>query len=377
MKHTVQRLSLAFLVLIAAVIAFATGTAVVSTRADGSLSGALNPVDSALLAVPTYTTDNERLLNSLYELVAPSVVLIHVNVETRSTTGEATGSGFVYDQSGNIITNNHVVDGATDIAVNFYDGRIVRGEIVGVDPDSDLAVIHVDDVPTEALRPLPLANSDTLFVGQEVFALGAPFNQAWTMTTGIVSALDRSIQGLTEFSIGSAIQTDAAINPGNSGGPLLNLQGEVVGVNSQIISRTNSSSGIGFAIPSSLVSRVAQSLIASGRVDYSYLGMSGTDMSLSLIEALNLPNTTQGVVVSGVENGSPAANGGLLNPSGTETQLNSIDIITSVDGVLVSGMPDLISYLASNTQPGQTINLSVLRNGQTVNLPITLSTRPR
>lgn len=377
MKHPVQRLSLAFLVLAAVVVAFATGTAVVSTRADNSVSDAISAVQADPAAAPTYTTDNERLLNSLYESVAPSVVLIHVSVETPSASGGATGSGFVYDLSGNIVTNNHVVNGATDIAVNFYDGRIVRGEIVGVDPDSDLAVIHVDDVPVEALHPLPLADADSLFVGQEVFALGAPFNQAWTMTTGIVSALDRSIQGLTAFSIGSAIQTDAAINPGNSGGPLMNLQGEVVGVNSQIMSRSNSSSGVGFAIPSSLVSRVAQALIADGRVDYSYLGLSGTNISLGLIEALNLPNTTQGVVVSSVENGSPAAIGGLQNPSGTQNRLDSIDIITSVDGLEVSGMPDLIAYLASSTRPGQTINLSVLRDGQTINLPITLSARPR
>ncbi|MBE2182941.1 MAG: trypsin-like peptidase domain-containing protein [Anaerolineae bacterium] len=376
MKSTIRRLSLAFLVVTAVVIAFASGTAVVSTRADGSVSGSLS-VLNAPAAEPTYTTDSERLLNSLYESVSPSVVLIHVSINTQNGSGEATGSGFIYDQSGNIVTNNHVVDGASDISVMFYDGRIVRGEIVGVDADSDLAVIHVDNVPAESMRPLPLADSGTLFVGQEVFALGAPFNQAWTMTTGIISALDRSIQGLTQFSIGSAIQTDAAINPGNSGGPLLNMQGEVVGVNSQILSRSNSSSGIGFAIPSSLVSRVAESLIANGRVDYSYLGLTGTDMSLGLIEALNLPNTTQGVVVSSVERDSPAANGGLLNPTGTQTRLDSIDIIISVDGIPVSGMPDLIAYLASSTQPGQLINLNVLRDGQTITLPITLTARPR
>lgn len=332
----------------------------------------------AAQAQPTYITDSERLLNSLYSRIAPSVVLINVNVtsETRGS-GQSTGSGFVIDQQGHIVTNNHVVDEATLIEVRFFDGRIARGEIVGLDPDSDLAVIQVSDVPAEALFPLTLGNSGGLYVGQEVIAIGAPFNQAWTMTTGIVSALDRSIQGLTQFSIGSAIQTDAAINPGNSGGPLLNLSGEVIGVNSQIISRTNSSAGIGFAIPSNLVARVAQQLIETGRVQYSYLGISGQEMNLEILDALNLPNTTNGVVVTRVERNSPAAQAGLQNPVTQGNSITSLDIITSVDGVRVSGMPDLISYLASNTVPNQVVTLEVLRNGQTFGLNVQLSERPR
>jgi S1-C subfamily serine protease len=362
--------------------AFALALAVVifgsSLVANASSSTVFQAPAYVAQAQPTYITDSERLLNTLYTRLTPSVVLINVDVTSANRgSGQSTGSGFVIDQAGHIVTNNHVVDGASQIEVRFFDGRISRGEIVGVDPDSDLAVIRVDDVPAEALLPLTLGNSDGLYVGQEVIAIGAPFNQAWTMTTGIVSALDRSILGLTQFSIGSAIQTDAAINPGNSGGPLLNLSGEVIGVNSQIISRTNSSAGIGFAIPSNLVGRVAQQLIETGSVEYSYLGISGQEVNLQIVEALNLPNTTSGVVVTRVERDSPAAQAGLRNPVAQGNVITSLDIITAVDGVPVSGMPDLVSYLASNTVPNQTVQLTVLRNGQTFVLNTMLSARPR
>jgi 2-alkenal reductase len=303
-------------------------------------------------------------------------VLISVEVVSNQGQGEATGSGFVLDQQGHIVTNNHVVEGARSIAVSFFDGRIVRAEVVGTDPDSDLAVIQVSDVPAEDLRPLPLADSNSIFVGQEVLAIGAPFGQAWTLTTGIVSAIDRSIQGLSGFSIGQAIQTDAAINPGNSGGPLLNLQGEVIGVNSQIISRSRSSSGVGFAIPANLVDRVAQDLIKHGSVEYSYLGIGGGEITLGIIEELGLPNTTRGVVVSRVEPRGPAGLAGLRDPRVAGQRLQSVDIITAIDGTPLEGMPSLIAYLANYTEPGQTVTLAVLRDGQTIQLSVTLSTRP-
>jgi len=286
----------------------------------------------------------------------------------------------VVDTLGHIVTNNHVVDGATRIEVNFYDGRIVRAEIVGLDPDSDLAVIQVSDVPAEALHPVTLGDSDNLYVGQEVVAIGSPFNQPWTLTTGIVSALDRSIRGLTQFSIGSVIQTDAAINPGNSGGPLLNLAGEVIGVNSQIMSETRSNSGIGFAIPSNLVQRVKDQIINKGDVSYSYLGISGQDMNLYFLDALGLPSNTRGIVVLDVSNNSPASQAGLRNPS-NPVQIDgvqvphTVDVITAIDGVSLANMADLIGYLALQTSPGQAVNMTVLRDGQTLSLPVTLGER--
>jgi len=374
MSRMSQRIALVGIVFLAMMLAFIAGTAVISTQASPRVTYLQQ---TELIAQPTYTTTDEQLLNALYNNVAPSVVLIYADVRSPDgRSGGATGSGFVIDSEGRIITNYHVIEGASQIEVNFFDGRIARAEVVGLDPDSDLAVIQVSDVPVESLRPLVLGDSNTLFVGQEVIAIGAPFNQAWTMTTGIVSALDRSILGLTNFSIGSAIQTDAAINPGNSGGPLLNLRGEVIGVNSQIISRSNSSSGVGFAIPSNLVGRVAEELVADGSVDYSYLGISGGQINLNVIESLNLPNDTRGVFVSGVEPNSPADAAGLRNPAGTQNRLTSADIIVAIDGEQMGGMPDLISYLASSTSPGQSVTLTVLRDGRLVDLQVTLSNRP-
>ncbi len=388
MKKSLSFLSVLVALALVAVLAFAAGTSTASTQAA---SAVVQPVP-AQQASPVFVTDSERLLYDLYNRVAPSVVSINV-VARQSNTGtnpelpqgadqtiEATGTGFVIDSDGHIVTNNHVVDGATRIEVNFFDGRIVRAEIVGLDPDSDLALLRVQDVPADALHPVPLADSSNLYVGQEVIAIGSPFNQPWTMTTGIISALDRSIRGLTQFSIGSVIQTDAAINPGNSGGPLLNLDGEVIGVNSQIISQSRSNSGVGFAIPSSLVQRVADQIINQGEAQYSYLGISGQDMNLYFLDALGLPNTTRGVVVLDVTSSSPAAAAGLRNPAdpveidGVSVP-RSVDVITAINGTSITGMPDLISYLALNTVPGQTVNMTVLRGGQTLDVPVTLAAR--
>ena len=193
----------------------------------------------------------------------------------------ASGTGFVIDTDGHIVTNNHVVDGADLIEVNFHDGTILEGTVVGLDPDSDIAVLKVDR-PASELQPVTFGDSDSLFIGETTLAIGSPFGQRWTLTTGIVSALGRTIQGLDQYSVGSVIQTDAAINPGNSGGPLLDLDGEVVGMNSQIASQSRSNAGIAFSIPSNLVKRVAQQLIDNGQVNYSYLGISsGPEISLS------------------------------------------------------------------------------------------------
>ncbi len=363
-------------------LGFVLGTTVFTgtTTAPASVELRLAPP-----AAQTALTENERLFADIYNRVSPSVVSINVAGSARRTltdSFESSGTGFVLDQQGHIATNNHVVDGATRIEVNFLDGTIVAGRIVGLDPDSDLAVLKVD-LPAEKLYPVTLGNSDELFIGQTVLAIGSPFGQRWTLTSGIISALDRTIQGLTQFSVGSVIQTDAAINPGNSGGPLLNLRGEVIGVNSQIISRTRSNSGIGFAIPSNLVARVVPELVASGRVNYSYLGISSISeegLSLRLIEALGLPNDIRGVVVGSVAPGGPADRAGLRGASnpvevGGVVVPSSADVITAIDGVPMTGMSSLVSYLAANTVPGQTITLTVWRGGQTITLPVTLGAR--
>jgi S1-C subfamily serine protease len=314
-------------------------------------------------------TDQEALLSTIYRRVSPSVVAISIR---DAIIGEISGgSGFVIDKSGHIITNFHVVDNTsefhtnTSVEVNFIDGTIVRAEILGRDPDSDLALLKVD-LDSERLFPVMFGNSDELIIGQTTLAIGSPFGQRWTLTSGIVSALGRSITGLGErrYRIGSVIQTDAAINPGNSGGPLLNLKGEVIGVNAQIISEERANSGVGFAIPSNLVKRVAGDLLVDGSVSYSYLGVTADDITLSLIERLGLPNNTRGVSVSQVS--GPAASAGVQNR----------DVIVGIDGRQVYDFSTLIGYLAGNTKPGQSVMLTVLRSGRQIDIEVTLGTRP-
>jgi S1-C subfamily serine protease len=380
MRQEMRRLLSVILLVAVAVVSFYIGAEVISTSAGAPVRWAA--VSAPVQQIPSFATEMERMLADVYNRVSPSVVSISViTAQGSRLRGEGTGTGFVIDTAGHIVTNAHVIDGAVRIEVNFFDGRIVRGQLVGADRDSDLAVIKVD-VPPETLTPVPLGDSDSLFIGQSVVAIGSPFNQRWTMTTGIISALERTIQGLSNFSIGSVIQTDAAINPGNSGGPLLNLRGEVIGVNSQIISEARINSGVGFAIPSNLVRRVSEALIERGSVDYSYLGIQGGDVYLGLIEALNLPNNARGVVVSGVEPNGPAARAGLRS-AGNVRQIGgisvplSVDIITAINGEPLSGMSELVSYLASNTQPGDQVTLTVVRDGrEQFDVVVTLQPRP-
>ena len=271
------------------------------------------------ISTPALAQDNpepaEGVYTELYNEVSPSVVSISVVARREGGDGPmgqnrpliGGGTGFVIDNEGHIVTNNHVVDGATEIEVSFVDGTLASAEVVGLDADSDLAVLQLD-LPEEdlaALQPVTFGDSSNLAIGQRVVAIGSPFGQRWTLTSGIISAIDRSIQGLTEFSIGGVIQTDAAINPGNSGGPLLDLQGRVIGVNSQIVSRDGSNAGIGFAIPGNLAQSVSQELIEQGFVNYSYLGIAGRDVYLPLINEFGLENDTQGVVVAEVSPGGP------------------------------------------------------------------------
>lgn len=349
----------------------AGGTFQVGTA--GSPTDTQSNIAQPLVLSSDLMTEMERVFAEIYNRVAPSVVAITVTTEGGSSTfggGFSTGSGFVVDMQGHIITNLHVVDDAEMIEVVMFDGTQTRAELIGGDADSDLAVIRVD-IPAERLRPVPLANSDTVRVGQTVLAIGNPFANDWTLTSGIISALNRRISGLNNYSIGGVIQTDAAINPGNSGGPLLNLQGEVIGVNSQINSQTRSNSGVGFAVPSNLVRRVSQELIAQGFVRYSYIGIHMRDIDLDLIERLNLPNNIRGVAVRQAVSGFPAAVAGIRSMG-----VDTIDVITAIDGLPMRNFDELIGYLAINTEPGQTVNLTVYRNGEILNVPVTLAERP-
>lgn len=351
---------------------------VAGTSVFGALASTVNaPVEINVSSTVPQMNDIETRYTEVYNRVSPSVVAISVV----TATGAGSGSGFVIDTSGHIVTNYHVVQDAEQVIVNFLDGTITRAQIIGVDPDSDLAVIKVD-LDASRLFPVTFGDSNALEIGQMTLAIGSPFNQRWTLTAGIVSALERSISGFNVgFSIGGAIQTDTAINPGNSGGPLLNLDGEVIGVNAQIRSQTGANSGIGFAIPSNLVVRVAQDLIQTGRVDYSYIGIRGGSVSLGLMEDLNLPNDTRGVYVTDVIAGGPADSAGLKSP--VVTRLNSgaarvqqADIITAINDRELNDMDALVAYLATNTRPGDTVTLTVLRTGESLQIPLTLAARP-
>jgi len=329
------------------------------------------------------TDSEEQALIELYQRVNLSVVAILVNADIPGAGSQ--GSGFVYDTEGHIVTNFHVVDGAQDIEVDFASGFRARARVVGTDADSDLAVIKVD-APVEQLSPIPLGDSDQLKVGQRVIAIGNPFGLEGTMTLGIISSLGRTLdslrtaEGVGQFVAPDIIQTDAAINPGNSGGPLINLQGEVVGVNKAIESETGSNTGIGFAIASNTVRQVVPYLITDGKFVYPYLGMSSQELSLADQERFEFPQTGGAYVTSVVLDG-PSARAGLRGDSAvSDTSATRYtgdgDFIIAVDGQPVRLFADLISYLINHTRPGQTVTLTVLRDGEQRQVEVVLGERP-
>ncbi len=329
----------------------------------------------------------QNALVELYKRVAPGVVSISV----LTPQGNALGSGFVFDTSGHIITNYHVVEGATNMEIDFPSGFKAHGKVIGTDLDSDIAVVLAQDTPASELHPLSLGDSSLLQVGQTVVAIGNPFGLTNTMTTGIVSAMGRTLESVRQtpegqfYSAGDLIQTDAAINPGNSGGPLLDIAGNVIGVNRAIRTDTTtnggepSNSGIGFAVSSNIVKRVAPVLIETGKYDYPYLGISSQDQ-LSLLdqEALGLPQST-GAYVTDVTPGGPADQAGIKAGS-DPTQIQGLnaggDLITAVDGHPVLVFGDLLSYLINEKSPGDQITLIIIRNNERKEVSLTLGKRP-
>ncbi len=343
----------------------------------------------------------ERLVANIYERVAPSVV--HIRVVRRVSGAErprfeipgwpglpegpddfyqrGEGSGFVWDRDGHVITNYHVVQHAEEVEVTFFDGSTVSAEIVGTDPDSDLAVLRVDR-SADRLFPVTLADSDEVFVGQRAIAIGNPFGQEWTLTTGVVSALGRTLpSGTSSFSIPAMIQTDAAINPGNSGGPLLDRDGRVVGVNTMILSRDQVSAGVGFAIPGRIVEQVVPVLIEEGSYTYAWLGIVGQDLERETALAMDLPADQRGALVVEVVDESPAEDAGLegsdrrISQNGVELQVGG-DIIVAIEGQPVRTMDDLIVYLVEETQPGDRVTVDILRGAREMAVEVTLGRRP-
>jgi S1-C subfamily serine protease len=308
---------------------------------------------------------------TIYNQLKDSVVLIQTDL--------GLGSGFVYDRQGHIVTNHHVIEDAETIQVTFLDGNITSATVEGMDIYSDLAVIKVDPKAT-TLNPVVLGSSSDLNVGEPVAAMGNPFGLSDTLTVGIVSSLQRTLDATGGYVIIDIIQIDAAVNPGNSGGPLVNIKGQVVGVNSAIQSETGVFTGIGFAIPSDTVKREIDDLIENGEYEHPWLGISALEVDIALADAIGLEKP-QGLLVVNVTSGSPADQAGLRGGNevividGLEFNLGG-DVITEVDGVSVITMADLAVYLERNTKPGDSIELGIIRDGQQLMLAVKLGERP-
>jgi S1-C subfamily serine protease len=338
--------------------------AIVIASSGGTHSVTTTVVQPAGTSVPTSLSSGKGLtVNQIYRKSSPGVVDIRVTEQSSSGGGfpfggggsqqqQGEGAGVVYDTKGNILTDEHVVSGATSVQVKFQDGRTASAKVLGTDPSTDVAVIHVD-VPSSELHPIPLANSSAAQVGDPVVAIGSPFSLPETTTTGIVSQVGRSIQAPNNFTITGSIQTDAAINPGNSGGPLLDAGGHLLGLNDQIQTNSGSNAGVGFAIPSNTVAKVANQIISGQPVKHSYVGVSlGQD-------------STGGAVVQSVQPGSPATSAGLQQG----------DVITAVNSTAITSTDQFIQTV-DGYSPGHKVTLTVKRGGQTHKIQLTLGTRP-
>jgi serine protease Do len=367
------------------------------TTSSVTVAQGLNPSAGSLAAY-------QGTLEQIYAQVNPSVVNVEVvatvntpfsgtpfgfNGGNTQTQQRALGSGFVWDNQGHIVTNNHVIDGANKIAVTFADGTTTTAKLVGADPNSDLAVIQVN-VPSSDLHPVQLADSTQVKVGQVAIAIGNPFGLSGTMTAGIISGLERSLpvgldnpnsQGGPTYAIPDIIQTDASINPGNSGGVLVDDQGQLIGVTAAIESPSNANAGIGFVIPANIVQKVVPSLIKTGKYEHPWLGISGTSLTPDLAKANNLDQSQQGVLIVDVTNNGPADRAGLqgsdrqVDISGQPAPVGG-DVIVAIDGQPVKRFEDMGSYLFENAQVGQTITVTILRNGNQKDIQVKLGVLP-
>jgi 2-alkenal reductase len=401
------------LIVIAALL---VSCAPIATQAAGATPAAATQAPATTFQMTT--VDEQTAFEQIYAAVNPSVVDIVVTENSTTTTSDTQfnynfpglpdlnnqqpqqstptqveGAGFIIDSAGHIVTNNHVVTDASKIVVTFSDGTQADAKLVGTDPDTDLAVIQVTGADASLIKPIALGDSAQEKVGAIVVAIGSPFQLQGTMTSGIISALGRTMQSTSAgssnsssqqaayYSIPDIIQTDAAINHGNSGGPLVDLSGEVIGVNTAIESTSDSSAGIGYAIPSAIVKLVTTDLISSGKVEHTYLGVSPNPMTADLATAMNLPTNTRGVLIVKVAENGPADKAGLQGGSkqvtidGTQTTVGG-DIINSIDGTPVKTYNDLVSYLLLKTKVGQQVTVGFLRDGKQMTAKVSLAARP-
>jgi len=350
------------------------------------LSKRFNPFASALsvneppaISDPSTATDEQNNID-VYKAVAPGVVYIQSTTMERDFFGmysvprEGAGSGSVIDDQGNILTNYHVIANAEKLTVSFGGGRNYAARVVGRDPDTDLAVIRLLEKPVEAVTIVPMGDSDKLIVGQKVLAIGNPFGLDRTLTTGVISGLQRPIRAQNNRQIEGAIQTDASINPGNSGGPLLDSHGRMIGINSQIESPSGASAGVGFAIPVNIAKRIVPELIRSGSVQRPKLGIVPRDVE-SLSSQVELP-VNYGVLIWNVQPGGPAANAGLRGLVQTdEGDIELGDIIVGINGEKINNFDEMYKVLNQH-QIGETVNLDIYRGTRRMTVPVRLSDLP-
>jgi S1-C subfamily serine protease len=357
----------------------AGGTAAVMTALD---SGGTTVVRQVTVGSSASNASSAPLsVNGIYRKTYKGVVEVSVTSQSGSGFGvpqtqQGLGSGFVIDRQGHVVTNQHVVDGATSVSVRFWNGATYKGTVVGSDPSTDVAVVDVD-APASLLAPLTIGDSSAVQVGDGVVAIGSPFGLEETVTSGIVSALHRQMTSPNQFTINDSIQTDAAINHGNSGGPLLNSRGEVIGVNAQIQSDSGGSDGVGFAIPSNTVRSIAQQIVASGKVAHAYLGVGVGSVPESVASQLG---EAAGVAITEVRPGTPAEKAGPRAAGGEQTIDGQTyptggDVVTKIDGKTVTSSAELQSAIDAHA-PGDTVTLTLVRDGEVRTLRVQLGTRP-
>jgi len=392
MRKSYVALTLSVIVLVVAMLACTRQAAMTALAPTPTPQAPPTPTAAPAQALPVPAAEPanalEAQVEAVYDKAGPAVVNITSRVIAydffmQPIPQEGTGSGFIYDAEGHIVTNYHVVENAESVSVALASGEVYEATIVGTDSSNDLAVLHIEAENLPA--PIPLGDSDQLRVGQFVVAIGNPFGQEGTLTVGVISALGRVIESPDGRFIGEAIQTDAAINPGNSGGPLLDLHGRVIGVNSQIISPSQASAGIGFAISANTVRRVVPQLIAHGRYPHPWLGVSVVPFDTRGVRLLRQAGmevpVDRGLLVVEVVPGSAAAKAGIhggerLVRIGNARIPVGGDIITAINGEPIADFQELTVYLETKTQVGDTVEVTLIRNGREMKVKVTLTERP-
>ena len=379
------------------VVLLALSSSHTSQTINRSISNSTTSLSQSLSLPDIFKHVENSVVQITTTISNPNEIII-INGKRLSGNRTALGSGFIYDKKGDIVTNNHVVPDSSNITnrivdVAFIDGNVYQAKVIGRDPFSDIAVLHIiGNFSDERLVPLSITNSSNLQVGQQVIAIGNPFGLSGSMTTGIISQMARLLPNPdTGYSIANTIQTNAVINPGNSGGPLLNMQGQVIGMNTAIISDTGTYSGVGFATPSNDIIRVVPKLIQNGSYSHPWLGITGGKITPEVSNSTGLPKNYKGVMIATIQAGSPADKAGLrgLNQTSNENNISSNalsnrnsnriaeipDIIIAIDGHPVRQIDDIINYLDGHKSVGDTTNLEVNRNGRILNITTTLEAR--